>query len=540
MKMIEELIICDEARIPVAWLVTHEEARAEAEITMHSNQKGGKVWIWSLTSNNGDPGWEAPKGISKNEKSPFDEELSSSPEGAIKAVIDYAHDLEEKAEREEDNKANSRIHTIIRDPHVFLEEDMTFVRMLRDASRELRDTEALIICISPIEKLPEELKTDVAILRPGLPRRETLKEVLQAQLIDYQLPDYKNIEELTDACVGLTLNQATDALAKSITQFEGVNTEYISKIKTEDISSVPGLTYYGEAPSMDKVGGLNGLKEWLEERKEGFGEKAREENLPIPRGALFVGVSGCGKSLIAKAVADYFKLPLIAISPQDMKGGIVGETEGNIRTAEDKIISVGNSVGWIDEFEKAMPKQGDRNLDGGTSDAILRGMLTFMQERKGGMFIVATCNDISSMSPELLRKGRWDAIFFVDLPTYEERKEIFQIHLNLRNWTLSEEDIKELAEHSENRSGAEIEAACIDGKWRAFKEDRALTAKDIIYCLNADVPLFETMKEQIKALREWAKTRARPASIRRASAKASKRRKPGGRKISLETMEKVK
>ncbi len=200
-----------------------------------------------------------------------------------------------------------------------------------------------------------------------------------------------------------------------------------------------------------------------------------------------------------------------------------------------------NCIVWIDEFEKGLPKAGDRNLDGGTSDALLQGMLNWMQERKGGAFIVATANNISALPPELLRKGRWDAIFFVDLPTYEERIEIFKIHLGLRKWTLSEEEIKKLAKETEHYSGAEIEAACIDGKWKAFGRGENLTADDVIECIAMDVPLYITMEEQIRDLREWAKNRARPASSTKSlcQAKTKRKKKPGGRKISMKSMEKT-
>lgn len=537
--MIEELIACDDSRIPVVWFVTHEEARAESEITMHATRTKGKVWIWSLTSNNGTPGWEHPRGVATNDRPPFDEDESASPEGAIKAVIDYAHGLEEKVERDE--AENSRVIAIFRDPHVFLQENMSFVRTLRDACRELKDTEGLIVCVSPVDKLPTDLKTDVAVIHPGLPSKDTIKTAMKAQLEDFD-QGLDKLEDLTEACVGLTLNQAADALAKSITQYDGVDINFISGVKTKAISAVPGLTYIGEAPSMDKVGGLQGLKQWLSERKRGFSEEAEEEGLPKPRGVLCIGVSGCGKSLIAKACADYFGFPLLRFNPPDVKGGIVGETEGNIRLVQDSIESLGNSVSWIDEFEKGLPKQGVRNSDGGTSDALLQGILTWMQERKGGAFVVATANDISALPPELLRKGRWDAIFFVDLPSHEERVEIFNIHLKMRNWDLPEEDVKRLAQASEYYSGAEIEAACIDGKWKAFGRGEALTAEDILECLRNDIPLYQTMEEQIKDLRQWAEDRARPASISKKATikKRKKSNKPGGRKISLKSMEKVK
>lgn len=537
--MIEELVSCDDSRIPVVWFVTHEEARAESEITMHARSSNGKAWVWSLTSNDGGPGWEPPKGVPKTDKNkpPFDEEESASPEGAIKAVIDYAHGLEKKTETEE--VENSKVICIFRDPHVFLQENMSFVRMLRDASRELKDTEALIVCISPVDKLPTDLYTDVSVIHPGLPSRETIHKVMEFQLEEFE-ESMDQLEELTDACVGLTLNQATDALAKSITQYDGIDISFISSIKTKAISSVPGLTYIGETPSMNDVGGLEGLKVWLEERRKGFTEEARGENLPVPRGALTIGPPGCGKSLIAKAIASFFGMPLVCLNPPDIKGGIVGETEGNLRMVREAIDSLGQVTIWIDEFEKSLPKAGERNLDGGTSNALLQGILNYMQERKGGAFFIATSNDLSALPPELLRKGRWDAIFFIDLPTYEERIDIFKIHLSKRKWDLPEEDLKKLSRATEGYSGAEIEAACIDGKWRAFGKKQPLATDDILDSIKIEAPLSETMKEQITYLREWAKNRARPASFsRKIQSEIRKTKKPGGRKINLKNMEKV-
>jgi hypothetical protein len=535
--MIEEVIVCDESRIPVVWLVTHEEARAEAEIAMHAKRIGGEVWIWSLTSNNGGPGWEPPAGTPRNKKSPFDEDMSSSPEGAVKCVIDHAHNLEEKVEINEGE--NSHIVIVFRDPHVFLREDMSFIRMLRDATRELRDTEALIVCISPEDKLPTDLHTDVAVIRPGLPSKKTIVAAMNQQLTDYGLED-EDVDALAESCIGLTLNQSVDALAKSITQFNRIDLDFISRIKTEAISSIPGLTYIGEAPSMEHVGGLAGLKDWLTQRKEGFTQEARDANLPIPRGVLTLGIPGCGKSLIAKAISSYYKMPLVRLNPPDLKGGIVGETESNIRRMQDSIEALNQVIIWIDEFEKGIPKQGVRNVDGGTSDALLLGLLTFMQERKGEAFIVACANDVSALPPELLRKGRWDEIFFVDLPTYEERIDIFKIHLGLRNWELAEDEIKKLANKAENFSGAEIEAACISGRWKAFSKGKPLSYIDIKECLETDIPLYHTMEEDIKRLREWATNRAKPASLlREGPVKAKKTRKPGGRKINLAKMEKI-
>lgn len=345
--MIEELIVCDESRIPVVWFVTHEEARAEAEINAYAEQTKASVWIWSLTSNNGTPGWEPPRGTPRKTANPFDEELSSTPEGAIKCAIDYAREVEDRGQ--EDN--GKRLIAILRDPHVFLNEDMTFVRILRDATSELKDTRTFITCISPGDKLPIDLQKDVPIICPGLPKKESLKEALNEFVGELPIEKFDDLERLAEACVGLTLNQAADAIAKSCTQYKKIDLDFIQKIKTKAISSVPGLTYIGETPSMENVGGLDGLKAWLEERKQGFTQEARDAGLPIPRGVLCLGVPGCGKSLTAKAVASYYQIPLVRFNPSDLKGGIVGETEGNMRRAREAIESLGQCVVWNTELE---------------------------------------------------------------------------------------------------------------------------------------------------------------------------------------------
>ena len=544
--MIEELIVCDAARIPVVWFVTHEELRAEKCITEYGTSCGKQVWIWSLTSDQGNPGWETNQVSQKQpsllkteiiSKPPFPVEDSSSPEGAVRTIVKFAR---ESAELGENSSSYSRrsIIAIFRDPHVFLNEDMTFVRTLRDASRELRDVESLIVCLSPVSKLPEELRHDVTVIKPGLPSKETIRSFMKEQLEDYDQSEFTNEDILTNACVGLTLSQSADAIAKSIVQFGKINIDYIQKVKTETISSVPGLTYESEAPPIESVGGLHGLKDWLKERKRGFSEEARKENLPIPRGVLIIGVSGTGKSLLAKAVSSYFEAPLIRLSPPNLKGGIVGETESNLERAQQSITALGHCVCWIDELEKAMPSANHGNLDGGTSDAISGGLLNFMQERKGGAFIVGTANNISALPPELLRKGRWDAIFFVDLPTLEERLEIFKIHLDKRHWILSEEEIQILAEETNNYSGAEIEAACISGKWKAFSEEREMTYEDVLLSIRIEPPLYQTMEEQISELRKWAETRTRSASISKKIERPTIGR-IGKRKISTRQLEKV-
>lgn len=535
--MIRDFVICARSRIPVSWLVTHEERRAERALSRWYAKQRGELWIWSLTSSEDyGPGWQPPREVPRK-KAPFDEEMSQDPTGAISSVIKYATDQENKTKK---------IGIVIRDPHPFVKQDASFVRILRDAAWSLKGTQTSIMCISPESSIPEDLRKDIEVIFPGLPPKEVLRKIMREQVEEYKKADEVSevlkesgpefIDKLADACCGLTLDQATDALAKSMMVTRGnPDIQYISEIKTRTISSVPGLTYIGQSVTMDDIGGLAGLKEYMTERKGGFTQEARDFNLPVPRGILCIGISGCGKSLFAKAVAADLDLPLISLSLPDVKGGIVGETESNFRSVKQAIEALGNCVVWLDEMEKMLPKAGTRNSDGGTSDALLQGILNWMQERKEGAFLVATANDISGLPPELLRKGRWDAIFFVDLPEASEREEIFRIHLAKVHRELSGKDVEALAERTNGYSGAEIEAAVIDGLWRAWGDGaREITKDDIITCIRMDVPLSQTMKESVNALRKWAATRARSASL---TAAASKVNIPGGRKVELQPEE---
>jgi len=531
--MIENVIACDKARIPVVWFVTHEEARAELELATYIKKQKGSCFIWSLTSDKGEPGWEPARGFLKK-KIPFSPaEEQAVPHAAILSLVNEAREKEGKVQ--DTGSGNSRVVGIFRDPHVFLDDEKSFVRALRDASRDLRDTDGLIVCISPVDELPVDLKTEVEIVHPGLPKKDTIKEMMDQLLKDFEIK-YDNLDILANACTGLTLAQAADALAKSITQKKTVDIKFISEIKTKAISAVPGLTYKHTTPDISEAGGLAGLKEWIGKRKEGFSEEAAAYHLDPLRGVMLIGVSGCGKSLFAKAVAAHFKVPLIKLSPQDLKGGIVGTTEANIRQMQEAIDVLGHCVVWIDELEKSVQGAGEKSLDAGASDAILGGLLTWMEERKGGAFLIATANDVSRLAPELLRKGRWDTIFFVDLPSVDEREEILKIHLKKREQKLTQAEIVQVAEYAENCSGAEIESCVIDGMWKAFGDKkRALKVEDLIESLEEEVPLATTMKDSIDNLREWAETRARPASLTR---KDRKIKKTGKRKINLEELKK--
>jgi len=264
---------------------------------------------------------------------------------------------------------------------------------------------------------------------------------------------------------------------------------------------------------MDAVGGYDNLKAYLRQYTRAFSKKAREYFLPAPRGILVVGVPGCGKSLMAKIVASLLNVPGLRLDLASMFAGIVGESEARIRAALALADAIAPCVVWVDEIDKALAgSTSSGDLDSGVGKRILGTMLTWQAEHKHDVYMFATANQVQHLPPELLRAGRFDAIFALDLPHQEERMQIFDIHLRKRQRDPKEFDVERLANNSVDFTGSEIEEAVITGMYAAFNEDREVKTKDILAACEATVPLVETMSDQVDAIREWGKKRARPAS----------------------------
>jgi SpoVK/Ycf46/Vps4 family AAA+-type ATPase len=273
------------------------------------------------------------------------------------------------------------------------------------------------------------------------------------------------------------------------------------------------LEYFEASEDMAYVGGMPLLKEWLDKRSLAFSERARQFGLPEPKGLLLLGVQGAGKSLIAKAIASQWRLPLLRLDLGSLFSGLVGSSEQNMRTSLRLAESVSPCLLWIDELEKGMAGIASSHLsDAGTTARVFGNFLTWMQEKKAPVFVVATANDISILPPEALRKGRFDEIFFIDLPTLPERREIFAIHIARRGRNALDFDIDMLSRISENFSGAEIEQAVISALYDAFETGRDLNNEDIANSIKHTVPLAQTMETQVNALRVWARTHARLSS----------------------------
>jgi SpoVK/Ycf46/Vps4 family AAA+-type ATPase len=294
---------------------------------------------------------------------------------------------------------------------------------------------------------------------------------------------------------------------------KGFDVDVIMSEKEQIIRKSGILEYMHAEENVAGIGGLEFLLAWLRKRAKAFTPEAREFGLPQPKGILLIGVPGCGKSLTAKAVGNLWKLPLLRLDVGRVFGSLVGESEEKIRRAVHVAESIAPSILWMDELEKGLSGVGSSNMtDGGTASRVFGTFITWLQEKKSPVFVIATANNVRQLPPELLRKGRFDEIFFVDLPSREERRTIFDIHIKKRGRNPEEFDLDDLAEHSEDFSGAEIEQAIISALYDAFDLGQELSTELIIESLGVTVPLSTTMQEEITAMREWSKTRARLAA----------------------------
>ena len=404
---------------------------------------------------------------------------------------------------------------LVEDFHKYFEIDEVVVN-LRKLSVELKSCNKHLIFLSPFYKLPEELEKYLTVVNLPLPDRKDLKTRLKVISRDEQINE--DLEKyLIDAALGLTDTEA-DLAFRLAKEKVGLNSkdavQIIANEKEQIIKKSGVLDYYQVNMDLEKsVGGLDPLKEWLKQRSKSFERKAKDFGLKEPKGILLIGVPGCGKSLTAKCVATEWKQPLLRLDIGKIFQAEVGSSENNIRHAIFTAEAVAPCVLWIDEIEKGLSVGGGEK-DGGTNSRVFSTILTWMQEKTKPVFVVATANNISDLPPELLRKGRFDEIFFVDLPTKDERRNIFKIHLE-KFKQKSIQDYNFLAEKSKYFSGAEIEESIKEAMFLAYNENsdnEQISLKHLEQAMSQIVPLSQTMKKKIDGLREWASTRARPAS----------------------------
>jgi AAA+ superfamily predicted ATPase len=499
----DELEVLIRARYPIIYVLSWEEERVERVLADIAAARNKKFLVWTCTQGIVRFGTE-PQHAKSGTGSTTD------PLAALDAVLQHVEPA---------------IY-LFKDFHPFTEENranLAVIRRLKDVAYHLRDTYKTIVIVAPVMRIAPELDKDVTLIEFRPPGAKDFSKLLDRIIEDLKdKPQIKiNLdaagrERLTHAALGLTLKEAENVFAKTLVLDGSIDADDISIVfseKQQIIRKSGLLEYFASQEQFSHVAGMENLKQWLTKRSAAFTERAAAFGLPAPRGLLLLGVQGCGKSLCAKAVASLWKLPLLRFDVGRMFGSLVGSSEDNIRRAIQTAESVAPAILWVDEIDKAFAGSiGSGGSDGGTAARVFGTFLTWLSDKTAPVFVIATANDISQLPPELLRKGRLDEIFFVDLPSEAERKAVFAIHLQKRGRAPEKLDLDLLARHSDGFSGAEIEQAIVSGLFDAFSAETELDTATLLVSLGETVPLSKTMSEDLNRLRTWAQGRARPAS----------------------------
>lgn len=501
-KPMSEIEVLIRARYPIIYVISWEEQRLLNHVLRIGSRLGKRVFEWSVTTG------LVPSGTSVQSQKHKDT-ATQDPLVALDNVIEHVEPA----------------LYVFKDFHPFLRgQNMAVIRRLREVSSTMQNTYKTIVIVSPIFELPPELEKDLTIVDFDLPNVNDFTALL-AKIVDEVKENPKlNVsmnnhtrEQIVHALLGLTLTEAENVLAKTLVEHRSLSEKSLDVIHSEKrqiIRKSGLLEYYDAEEDINSVGGLDAMKSWLLKRSVAFTDQARQFGLPSPRGVLLLGVQGCGKSLMAKTISNAWQLPLLRFDVGKVFGSLVGSSEENIRRAIKVAESVAPVVFWIDEIDKAF--RGSRGsgagTDSGTSARVFGTFLTWLSEKNKPVFVVATANDVTLLPPELLRKGRFDEIFFVDLPAFAERKEIFRIHLQKRKLDAAAFDMDELAKASVGYSGAEIEEAVISTMFDSFYEKKPVTTERLLKSISQTVPLSKTMSEDVDGLRKWAEGRARLAT----------------------------
>jgi len=487
----EEFKLLLRARYPLIYIPTYEEERVEAAIREEAANQGNRaVYTWDFVDgyqgNPNDAGFGRRNPLQALE---FVEKLSASASAVL----------------------------ILRDYHRFLE-DVAIARKLRNLARLLKSQPKNIVLLSPRIAIPDDLSEVLTVLEFPLPAAPEIKAEIERLLIATggNSLSAKVLDDLVRSCQGLSMERIRRVLARAIAthgELQPEDVDLVLEEKRQTIRQTQILDFYPATEQISDIGGLDNLKDWLLRRGGSFTEKARQYGLPHPRGLMLVGIQGTGKSLTAKAIAHHWHLPLLRLDVGRLFGGLVGESESRTRQMIQVAEALAPCILWIDEIDKAFSGLGSRG-DAGTTSRVFGTFITWLAEKTSPVFVVATANDMQALPPEMLRKGRFDEIFFVGLPTQEERKAIFNVHLSrLRPHNLKSYEIDRLAYETPDFSGAEIEQTLVEAMHIGFSQNRDFATDDILEAASQIIPLARTAVEQIQKLQEWAASgRARLAS----------------------------
>ena len=502
--LIEQFDLLLRAKYPLIYIVTAEEEPVEdilTEVALQSSPSR-RILFWDIAR-----GWND----------------NNADKGSVMAALSRI------AQRDKATKDGDNVLYVLRDLHPILkyphhERHIPIIRELKNLARDLKLDRRTIALTSHVLEIPPELTEEITAIDFPLPAIAEIEYLIKQKISPNKLNLSKlAFEQLVKACQGLSRTRIQRVLAKAIAEKEQVNDADIDAVlaeKQQAIRQTGILEFFTVNESLKNVGGLDNLKQWVRIRRDAFTEEAKRYGIPTPKGVLLVGIQGTGKSLSAKTIANEWRLPLLRLDIGRLFGSFVGESESRMRQMIQLAEATAPCVLWIDEIDKAF---GNANVstdgDSGASRRVFGTLITWMQEKTAPVFIVATANNVRILPAELLRKGRFDEIFFLNLPTESERQEIFKVHLQkLRPSRLREFDLMLLSRHTKNFSGAEIEQVIIDGIHRAFgrgssgnRED--FTTEDIISAIEETVPLAAIASQQIESLKQWAaESGARTAS----------------------------
>ena len=492
------------ARNPLIWIVTKEEARVEGFIAEAAKSAKYVTNAWDIA--------QGVTGLDGKKDSRFQD---ADPAATLNTLRTLA-----------DKQGTERGVWIMRDLPIWLQGPGAALnlRTLRNLVRYLpgvpRDRAQAIVVLSPNGDIPAELTNHATVIDWPLPDRSEIAAILDAAIdalpegVKEGAAPNGTREAAIDAAVGLSGEEAQACFARSLVTTRKIDPALIASEKKRVIAREKVLEWIEPvAGGLTAVGGLENVKDWLAVRKGAYSPAARAYGLPMPRGMFVFGVSGCGKSLLAKSTSTFFEAPLLRMDMGALKGKFVGESEGNLRKAIRVIEAIGKCVVWIDEIEKAMQGATSGSADGGVSADALGTILTWMQEHQGGAFVIATANEVENLPPELLRKGRFDEMFFVDLPTEIERRSVLNAALRANGRGDVKIDDAAVAEKTEGFTGAEIAALVPDALYAGFADKaREINTTDLLEAATTVVPLSKTAAEKIKRLREWSAGRSRPAT----------------------------
>lgn len=481
MNFIEEFGLLLRARYPILYIPTREEERVELVLTQLAKIQGGRaVYIWDYVD--GYQGNPNDQGFGKRNPLQALELLDKLP--SVTAGI-----------------------FILRDFHRFLE-DVAVCRKLRNLARTLKSQPKNIVLLSPQLTIPTDLGDVVTVVDFPLPTTGEIRTEITRLLANLgQSLDSQLLEDLARFAQGLSMERIHRVLAKAIAthhQLEATDIQLLLEEKRQTIRQTQILDFFPTQETMTDIGGLDNLKEWLLRRGNAFSHQAREYGLPHPRGLLLAGIQGTGKSLTAKAIAHHWHLPLLRLDVGRLFAGLVGESESRTRQMIQIAEALAPCVLWIDEIDKGFAGL-DGKGDSGTTNRVFSTFITWLAEKQSPVFVVATANNIEALPTEILRKGRFDEIFFVGLPNQTERQEIFTVHLSrLRPHHGSNFHLERLAYETPDFSGAEIEQTIVEAMHIAFSQNRDFTTDDILEAASQMIPLARTAQGQIRVLQDWA------------------------------------